>query len=54
MVNDSDAKSNLVTSIITLINNKEQLIELKENILKTGNKNADKKIAGEIFKTLNN
>lgn len=54
MVNNSEAETKLVSTIIALINNKEQMVELKKNILKRGNNDADEKIASEILKALSN
>ncbi len=41
---------NWLNAILNLINDKEMMVELKSNILKTGNRDADKKIATEILK----
>jgi UDP-N-acetylglucosamine--N-acetylmuramyl-(pentapeptide) pyrophosphoryl-undecaprenol N-acetylglucosamine transferase len=54
MVNNSDADTKLVSTIIALINNNEQMVDLKKNISRLGNNDADEKIAAEILKALNN
>ncbi len=54
MVKNSEAETKLVSAVIALINNNEQMIELKKNILKTGNNDADDAIASEILRVLNN
>ncbi len=54
MVNDSDAKAKLVSTVLDLLNNQDLEIELRTNIARTANTGADKKIAGEIYKSLNN
>lgn len=54
MVNNSDADTKLVSTIIALINNNEQMVDMKKNISRLGNNDADEKIAAEILKALNN
>lgn len=54
MVNNSDADTKLVSTIIALINNNEQMVTMKKNISRLGNNDADEKIAAEILKALNN
>lgn len=49
MLNDSDVKEKLISTIQWLLENNEVTIEMKKNILKIGNSNADEKIADEIL-----
>jgi UDP-N-acetylglucosamine--N-acetylmuramyl-(pentapeptide) pyrophosphoryl-undecaprenol N-acetylglucosamine transferase len=53
MINDSDVKDKLISTIASLVNDPEKANALKENIVKLGNTNADELIAHEILKTLN-
>ncbi|MGI8582533.1 MAG: undecaprenyldiphospho-muramoylpentapeptide beta-N-acetylglucosaminyltransferase [Chitinophagaceae bacterium] len=53
MINDRDVGDKLINTIAALANDSVRANELKENIIKMGNDNADKLIAGEILKTLN-
>ncbi len=52
MVRDADAATDLINTVIRLINNKEEIIKLENNILKTGIMNADELIAEEILKVI--
>ncbi|MEO5782796.1 MAG: undecaprenyldiphospho-muramoylpentapeptide beta-N-acetylglucosaminyltransferase [Ginsengibacter sp.] len=53
MINDSDVNDKLISTIASLANDPVKANELKENIVKLGNTNADELIAHEILKTLN-
>lgn len=53
MINDSEVNEKLIDAIKWLANDPERANELKENIAKLGNTNADEIIANEILKTLN-
>jgi UDP-N-acetylglucosamine--N-acetylmuramyl-(pentapeptide) pyrophosphoryl-undecaprenol N-acetylglucosamine transferase len=50
VIKDSEAKSKLMDTILQLINNDTLCLELRKNISKLANTNADKKIAEEILK----
>lgn len=52
MINDNEVNEKLMDAIKWLINDPEKANELKENIAKLGNTNADEIIAEEILKTL--
>lgn len=54
LVMDSDAKDNLMTVSIDLVNNNKQIENLSNNIAKLALLNSDEKIAGEIFKIIEN
>jgi UDP-N-acetylglucosamine--N-acetylmuramyl-(pentapeptide) pyrophosphoryl-undecaprenol N-acetylglucosamine transferase len=53
MVPDSKVKSDLFPCLLELVNNEKQMEELKTNISKLGNTNADTIIATEILNTIN-
>ena len=53
MVADAKVKSELFPCLLELINDDQQMKELKENISRMGNSNADQIIAAEILNTLN-
>ena len=53
MINDDEVNEKLMDAIKWLANDPEKANELKENISKLGNTNADEIIANEILKTLN-
>jgi UDP-N-acetylglucosamine--N-acetylmuramyl-(pentapeptide) pyrophosphoryl-undecaprenol N-acetylglucosamine transferase len=53
MIKDSEVEEKLIPTIASLANDTERANELKENISKLGNTNADEIIANEILKTLN-
>lgn len=53
MIKDSEAATALVSSIIALANNEQQLISLKENIGKMAFVDADRKVAGDILISIN-
>ena len=53
MINDSEVNDKLINTIAALANDPVKANELKENIAKLGNTNADELIAHEILKTLN-
>ncbi|MDB5199808.1 MAG: UDP-N-acetylglucosamine--N-acetylmuramyl-(pentapeptide) pyrophosphoryl-undecaprenol [Chitinophagaceae bacterium] len=53
MINDSEVNEKLINAIAALANDSVKTNELKENIAKLGNTNADELIANEILKTLN-
>ncbi len=52
MVPDAKAKSELFPCLLQLVNNEQQMKELKENISRLGNVNADEVIATEILNTI--
>jgi UDP-N-acetylglucosamine--N-acetylmuramyl-(pentapeptide) pyrophosphoryl-undecaprenol N-acetylglucosamine transferase len=49
MVKDAEVKERLITELLRLINNKELMEELQNNVSKLGNTNADEVIAHEIL-----
>jgi UDP-N-acetylglucosamine--N-acetylmuramyl-(pentapeptide) pyrophosphoryl-undecaprenol N-acetylglucosamine transferase len=53
MVPDAKAKSELFPCLLKLVNDEQQMKELKENISKLGNINADEIIATEILNKIN-
>ena len=53
MIKDSEVNDKLMNTIIDLANDSAKANELKENIAKLGNTNADEIIANEILNTLN-
>lgn len=53
MIKDNEVNEKLISTISTLANDEEKVNELKENILKLANTNADEIIAAEILKTIN-
>jgi len=53
MIKDSEVNEKLVNAITDLANDSAKANELKENIAKMGNTNADELIANEILNTLN-
>ena len=53
MIKDSEVNDKLISTIASLANDPVKANELKENIAKLGNTNADELIAHEILKTLN-
>jgi UDP-N-acetylglucosamine--N-acetylmuramyl-(pentapeptide) pyrophosphoryl-undecaprenol N-acetylglucosamine transferase len=53
MVPDAKAKSELFPCLLQLLNDEQLMKELKENISKLGNKNADEIIATEILNRIN-
>ena len=53
MINDDEVEEKLMSTIASLANDTAKANELKENISKLGNTNADEIIANEILKTLN-
>ena len=53
MVPDAKAKSELFPCLLQLVNDDQQMKELKENISKLGNVNADEVIATEILNKIN-
>lgn len=53
MINDNEVNEKLMNTIKWLASDTETANELKENIVKLGNTNADELIANEILKTLN-
>lgn len=53
MINDNEVNEKLMSAIASLANDAAKANELKENIAKLGNPNADEIIANEILKTLN-
>ncbi len=53
MVPDAKVKLDLFPCLLQLVNDEKRMNELKENISKLGNTNADKVIATEILKTIN-
>jgi UDP-N-acetylglucosamine--N-acetylmuramyl-(pentapeptide) pyrophosphoryl-undecaprenol N-acetylglucosamine transferase len=53
VIKDNEVKSKLMGAILQLLNNSSLCLELRENISKLANTNADKKIAEEILKYLN-
>ncbi len=52
IVPNDKAKSALMPTIVGLINDEEKMQELKNNILKMGNQNADQAIAQQILKSI--
>jgi UDP-N-acetylglucosamine--N-acetylmuramyl-(pentapeptide) pyrophosphoryl-undecaprenol N-acetylglucosamine transferase len=52
MVPDANVKSGLFPCLLQLINDEQQTDELRANIAKLGNLNADELIATEIIKTI--
>jgi UDP-N-acetylglucosamine--N-acetylmuramyl-(pentapeptide) pyrophosphoryl-undecaprenol N-acetylglucosamine transferase len=54
LVKDSDAKSKVVSTIIALANNEEQQIELKTAIGRLAVTDADRKVAEEVLRSINN
>jgi UDP-N-acetylglucosamine--N-acetylmuramyl-(pentapeptide) pyrophosphoryl-undecaprenol N-acetylglucosamine transferase len=52
MVRNDDVKSKLIPELLNLINNDSKMEELKDNILKMSNANADEVIAKEILKSM--
>lgn len=52
LVPDAKVKSELFPCLLQLVNDEQQMKELKENILKLGNTNADEVIADEILKSI--
>jgi UDP-N-acetylglucosamine--N-acetylmuramyl-(pentapeptide) pyrophosphoryl-undecaprenol N-acetylglucosamine transferase len=52
MVSDKHAKDQLVSSVITLAGNENRMTEMKKNIAVLAVKNADKKIAEEILRSI--
>jgi len=53
MIKDVDAKVQLVTKALELINNENELKKLAENIIKLAEKNSADRIAAEILKLIN-
>ena len=53
MVPDAKAKSELFPCLLQLVNDDQQMKELKENISKLGNENADEVVATEILNKIN-
>ncbi len=53
MISDSEAGEKLVATIIALTKDEEKKAELKTNISKLAFRDADKRIAGEILKSIN-
>jgi len=53
VIKDNDVKSKLIETILQLLNNNTLALELRENISKLANTDADKKIAEEILKYIN-
>ncbi len=53
MVPDAKAKSELFPCLLQLLNNEQQMKELKENISKLGSANADEVIATEVLNKIN-
>ncbi len=53
MVPDAKAKSELFPCLLQLVNNEQQMKELKENISKLGSVNADEVIATEVLNKIN-
>ncbi len=53
MIKDNEVNEKLMSAIASLANDAAKANELKENIAKLGNPNADEIIANEILKTLN-
>ena len=53
MIKDNEVNEKLMSAIASLANDAAKANELKENITKLGNPNADEIIANEILKTLN-
>jgi len=54
VIKDSEVKSKLMNTILQLLNNNTLSLEMRENISKLANTGADKKIAEEILKYINN
>ncbi len=54
VVKDSEVKTRLMDTILRLMNDHSLSLELKENIVKMGRHDADKKIAEEVLKHLYN
>ena len=52
MIKDSEADEKLINAIHSLANDPEKADQLRENIAKLGNTNADEIIAAEILKTI--
>jgi UDP-N-acetylglucosamine--N-acetylmuramyl-(pentapeptide) pyrophosphoryl-undecaprenol N-acetylglucosamine transferase len=52
MIKDSEVEEKLTAAISSLINDEAKAAELKENILKLGNTNADEIIAAEILRSI--
>jgi UDP-N-acetylglucosamine--N-acetylmuramyl-(pentapeptide) pyrophosphoryl-undecaprenol N-acetylglucosamine transferase len=52
LVPDAKVKSELFPCLLQLVNDEQQMKELKENISKLGNTNADEVIADEILKNI--
>ena len=53
IVNDAEVKSKLMDTLLMLVNDNVLASELRENIVKYGNTNADEIIASEILKDIN-
>lgn len=53
MIKDSEVDEKLIETIQRLIKNENLILELRENIAKMGNKNADEVIAAEVLKQIN-
>ena len=53
MINDNEVVEKLISTIASLANDTAKANQLKENIAKLGNTNADEIIADEILNTLN-
>jgi len=52
MVRDADVQTNLMDTLLELVQDEKKINELETNILKTGNTEADETIANEILKTI--
>ncbi|MEO8415146.1 MAG: undecaprenyldiphospho-muramoylpentapeptide beta-N-acetylglucosaminyltransferase [Ginsengibacter sp.] len=52
MVRDADVPQKLMDTLLGLVANEKEILELETNILKNGNANADETIAKEILKTI--
>ena len=54
MLRDADVQKHLIDALLELVNNKEEIKRLEQNISKSGVTNADELIANEILKSIKN